>query len=55
MLRVRRYAPWYVRSSMFLAVFVSWSSDAAAFQKTDIIELDDGDKITCEIKELERR
>ena len=54
MLRVPRYAPWYVRVSMFLGVFVSWNSDAAAFQKTDIIELNNGDKITCEIKELER-
>jgi len=53
MVRVLRSAPWFVRMLVAVCACAVWSGEAAA-QKTDVITLDNGDKITCEIKELER-
>ena len=48
-----RSAPWSVRLLVTLCAVLVWSGEATA-QKTDIITLDNGDRITCEIKELDR-
>ncbi len=53
MARVPRSAPWFARLCVVLCAVFAWSSEAAA-QKTDVITLDNGDDITCEIKELQR-
>ena len=53
MVRASRCAPWFVRILVGCCGLVLWSTVALA-QKTDIITLDNGDRITCEIKELER-
>ena len=45
MIRVRRIVPWWVRLSALFIVFAAWSSEAAAFQKTDIIKLDLGTQV----------
>ncbi len=53
MVRASRGAPWFVRILVGCCGLVLWSTVAFA-QQTDIITLDNGDTITCEIKELER-
>lgn len=53
MVRASRGAPWFVRILVGCCGLALWSTVALA-QKTDIITLDNGDSITCEIKELER-
>ena len=53
MVRVQRSAPWFVRLFVAVCACSLWSAEAAA-QKTDVITLDNGDTVTCEIKELER-
>lgn len=53
MVRAQRSAPWSIRLLVTLCAVLAWSSEATA-QKTDIITLDNGDRITCEIKEMER-
>lgn len=53
MVRAPRSAPWSIRLLVTACAVLAWSSEAAA-QKTDIITLDNGDRITCEIKKLER-
>ncbi len=53
MVRASRGAPWFVRILVGCCGLALWSTVALA-QKTDIITLDNGDVITCEIKELER-
>jgi len=53
MVRVPRSVPWAARVLAVFCALAAWSPEAAA-QKTDIITLDNGDTITCEIEELER-
>lgn len=53
MVCVPRSAPWCFRIFAFVCALFAYTGAAAA-QKTDIITLDNGDKLTCEIKELER-
>lgn len=53
MVRVLRSAPWFVRMLVAVGVCTLWSAEATA-QKTDKITLDNGDVVTCEIKELQR-
>ena len=53
MVRASRGAPWFVRILVGCCGLLLWSTVALA-QKTDIITLDNGDRITCEIQELER-
>jgi len=53
MVRLPRHAPWSIRFLAVLCALAAWSGAAVA-QKTDVITLDNGDTITCEIKELER-
>ena len=51
--RASRYLPWFVRVVVCSSALVAWSAGAVA-QKTDIVTLNNGDTITCEIMELER-
>jgi len=53
MVRVQSSEPWFIRLLAGLCALCAWSGVAAA-QKTDVITLDNGDTITCEIKELTR-
>jgi len=53
MVRAPHSAPWSIRLLVALYAVIAWSSEATA-QKTDVITLDNGDRVTCEIKELER-
>jgi hypothetical protein len=50
---VPRSCSWIIRASVALCAVWLTSAEARA-QKTDVITLDNGDTITCEIKELER-
>jgi hypothetical protein len=53
MVRVPFSVRLMIRALALLCGFGAWT-DSAAAQKTDIITLDNGDTITCEIKKLER-
>jgi len=53
MVHAARFAPWSVRLAVASCALGAWCGAAVA-QKTDVITLDNGDHITCELKELER-